>query len=188
MRSLLPIPRPYLLGVVALVLCLGQPLEATPKKGDKAPVFSLRDPDGAWFKLTDLAYPGASRARRPKHVVLLDFFSTDCKPCIKALPKLVKLHDKYKGKAVKVVLLALPEKNDTDEMKLAAFLKKHRLPFLVLVDSYGKVARKYVMNKGLVSIPALFVIHKNLVVKDVLRKMDARRLRSMEKLVERLAK
>jgi len=121
-------------------------------------------------------------------VVLLDFFSTDCKPCIKALPKLVKLHKKFKGKAVKVVLLALPEKNDTDERKLAAFLKKRALPFLVLVDSYGNVAKKYVVKKKLVRIPALFVIDKDKRVKEVFRKMDAKTLLGLDRLVGRLAK
>ena len=173
---------------LAFVLCLSPPLWAGPKKGDKAPAFSLRDPDGAWFKLTDLTYKGPAKARRPKHVVLLDFFSTDCKPCIKALPKLIKLHHKYKGKGVKVVLLALPEKGDSDERKLAAFLKKRSLPFLVLVDSYGKVAGKYVMRKGVVKIPALFVIDKGLVVREVLQKVDSRAQQKLNKLMEKLTK
>lgn len=176
------------LGVVIFVLCFGSSLAAAPKVGSKVPGFALRDPEGAWFKLSEMTYPGPARTRKPKHVVLLDFFSTDCKPCIKALPKLIKLHKKYKGKPVKVVLLALPEKADTNEKKLAAFLRKHPLPFLVLVDSYGKVARKYVMNKGLVRIPALFVVNKDMVLKEVVRKMDARTLLKLEKLVERLAK
>jgi len=185
-----PLPKPHLLmpGLVIFVLCLCPSSWAGPKKGVRAPAFSLRDPEGAWFKLSDLTYRGPAKARKPKHVVLLDFFSTDCKPCIKALPKLIKLHNKFKGKAVKVVLLALPEKADADERKLAAFLKKRSLPFLVLVDSYGKVAGKYVMRKGLVKIPALFVIDKDMVVREVLQKMDAKALLGLDKLMEKLTR
>ena len=188
MRCPLPGPLLLVLGLVIFLLCFSPPLWAGPRKGDRAPAFSLRDPEGAWFKLTDLTYRGPARARRSKHVVLLDFFSTDCKPCIKALPKLIKLHNKFKGKAVKLVLLALPEKADTDERKLAAFLKKRSLPFLVLVDSYGKVAGKYVMRKGVVKIPALFVIDKGLVVREVLQKVDSRAQQKLNKLMEKLTK
>lgn len=186
----LPSGRRLLAGVVAtlLVFCAGASLEAAPKKGSKAPGFSLRDPEGAWFKLADLTYAGRARARKPKHVVLLDFFSTDCKPCIKALPKLIKLHNKFKGKPVKVVLLALPEKTDTDERKLAAFLKRRALPFLVLVDSYGKAAGKYVMRKGVVRIPAMFVIDRQGVVRDVVRKMDDKTLHRLKGLVGKLSR
>ncbi len=188
MRHPLPAVRRLMPAVAAALLLFGSPLEAAPKKGSKVPGFSLRDPEGAWFKLADLTYPGPAKARRPKHVVLLDFFSTDCKPCVKALPKLIKLHNKFKGKGVKVVLLALPEKSDTDERKLAAFLKRRALPFLVLVDSYGKAAGKYVMRKGVVRIPALFVIDKQMVLREVVRKMDDKTLPRLEKLVGKLAR
>ena len=99
-----------------------------------------------------------------------------------------KLHNKFKGKRVKVVLLALPEKTDNDERKLAAFLKRRALPFLVLVDSYGKAAGKYVVRKGVVKIPALFVIDKRGVIREVVRKMDDKTLHRLEGLVGKLAR
>ena len=175
------------LPVAALVLGLSLPAVAKPQVGEPAPTFSLRDREGALVSLSDLAYPGRVRPRRPKQVVLMDFFRTDCAPCKKALPKLVKLHNKLKGKAVKILLMALLEDQD-GEKKLDAFLKKHPLPFAVLVDSYNVAAKKYVTNKGKVKIPAMFIVDKNRVVQNVLQSLDAKALPALQKQMEKLAK
>jgi len=130
-----------------------------PVVGKAAPTFSLRDREGALIALGDLCYPGAARAHQPKHVVVLDFFRTDCKPCRKSLPRLVELHKQLKGKAVKVMLVALLE-DDEGQEKLDSFLRGQQLPFPVLVDAYAVASKKYVSKGGGVQIPALFVIDR----------------------------
>jgi peroxiredoxin len=137
---------------------------AAPTIGKPAPGFSLRDREGTLVSLSDLSYSGKARSHRPKHVVLLDFFRTDCKPCRKALPKLVALHNKLKGKRVKVFLVALLEEDEGQE-KLDRFLKGKRLPFPVLVDAYAVASKKYVAKGSGVQIPALFVIDRQGVLR-----------------------
>jgi peroxiredoxin len=147
-----------------VALLLSTSALAAPEVGKSAPSFALRDRSGALLRLADLAYPGAARPHRPKHALLLDFFRTDCKPCRKGIPKLVKLHAKYKGKGLKVVLIALLE-DDEGQQKLDAFLAKHRLPFTVLIDAYGVAGKKYVRKGNGFSIPATFLIDSSGVLR-----------------------
>ena len=160
---------------------------AAPALNKAAPTFSLRDRQGALIALGDLAYSGKAKARRPKQVVLLDFFRTDCKPCHKGLAKLIGLHKKYKGKGVTVYLVALLE-DDGGEGKLNAFLKKNPLPFPVLVDAYGVVGKKYVKSGNGFSIPALFVIDKDGVLRAHVQGLNKTAANKLDPLLARLAK
>jgi peroxiredoxin len=147
-----------------LFVLAAAPAVATPKIGQPAPAFSLRDREGTLVSLADLAYPGRAKGHRPKRVVVLDFFRTDCKPCRKALPKLVALHKTFKDKPVRVILVALLEEDEGQE-KLDRFLEKQRLPFAVLVDTYAVAGKKYVAKGRGVQIPALFVIDRSGVLR-----------------------
>lgn len=153
-----------LLGACLLLASVASPASAAPTLGKGAPAFRLRDRGGALIALEDFAYGGKQRPRRAKQVVVLDFFRTDCAPCKASMPKLVKLHERYKGKAVKVLLIALLER-DKGEQKLDAYLKRTKLPFGVLVDSYGLAGKKYVKHGSGFRIPALFVIDKSGVLR-----------------------
>ena len=164
-----------------------QPLFAAPGVEKKAPDFSLRDRDGTLVRLSDFAYSGKPRPRRSKQVVVIDFFRTDCKPCRKGLPKLVKLHRRYKNRGVKVLLVALLEE-EKGEAKLGAFLRKNPLPFTVLIDSYGVAAKKYVLENGIVKIPALFVVDRHGKLRHVVRGLDDKGFKRLQKLVEKLAR
>ena len=142
--------------------------DAKPRKNKPAPDFALRDRQGTLVRLSDLASPGKAQTRQSRKVVVLDFFRTDCAPCVKALPKLVALHNKFKGRGVTVLLVALLEQ-ERGEQKLAAFLKRHPVPFSVLVDSYEVAAKKYVVQRGRAKIPALFVVDRKRVLREVVR-------------------
>ena len=158
-----------------------------PQLGKPAPVFSLRDREGALVSLGDLAYAGPERPTRPRHVVVLDFFRTDCKPCIKSLPKLVELHKKYHAKRVKVILVALLEEEEGQE-KLDRFLERQGLPFLVLVDPYAAAGKKYVEKAGNVQLPSLFVIDRTGVLRHRTQGVTAEAAPKLHKLIDGLLK
>lgn len=150
------------LAAVCLVLpAAGTPAAGGPKVrvGDQAPDFSLRDLDSNLVRLSDLAYPGEEVSWKKKKKVLLDFFRTDCKPCIKKLPEIIAYHNKHKDE-VRVVLIALLE-SERGREKLDRFLKENEVPFPVLVDSYETVAKKYIVDGETVTLPAIFLISKN---------------------------
>ncbi|MBK8012102.1 MAG: TlpA family protein disulfide reductase [Deltaproteobacteria bacterium] len=139
-----------------------------PKKGTQlelnvaAPDFRLRALDGAMVKLSDLAYPGRERSYAPKSPVFLDFFRTDCKPCLEAMPELVALNNKYAPRGLKVVLVALLEDQD-GRGKLEQYLATQKLPFVVVVDGNQMFAKRYLGE--VVTLPASFLIDREGLLK-----------------------
>lgn len=175
------------LSVFMAMMLASYSLKAQPKIGKIAPDFSLRDKEGTLIRLSDFAYRGKAKALKPKQVVVLDFFRTDCKPCKQGLPKLVKLHKRYKERGAKVLLIALLE-DDQGEAKLDQFLKNNPIPFTVLVDSYGTVAKKYVMEDGKLKIPALFLLNRQRELQHVVRGLDAKSFGQLKSHLDKLAK
>ena len=66
--------------------------------GTPAPDFTVKDLDGKQVSLASL---------RGK-VVLIDFWTTSCHPCIKSLPRLAELHAQYKAKGFELLAVASP--------------------------------------------------------------------------------
>jgi len=96
--------------------------------------------------------------------VVLEFFRTDCKPCVKGLPRLAALQRRYRGRPVQVLMVALLEK-DEGERKLRAFLKRHPVPFPVLIDAYGVAAKRYIRQGDGLKLPGLFLIDRDGVLR-----------------------
>jgi len=133
------------------------------KVGDKAPDFSLRDLQSNLIRLSDLAYEGKEVSWKKKKNVLIDFFRTDCKPCLKELPQVIAYHEKHKSE-VQVLMIALLEE-ENGRKKLDTFLKKHKLPFPVLVDAYENTAKKYIVDGESLTLPSIFFIDEKGVVR-----------------------
>ncbi len=118
------------LSLFSLPLSAVQPaLEAD----DPAPAFTGIGLDGAAFDSEVLA----------GEFYLLDFWGVWCPPCIRAFPKLTRLHHDYATRGFQVVGLAVLS-GTTEEV--AAFLDDHEVSYpIVLVetevpDSYGVLA------------------------------------------------
>jgi len=94
-----------------------------------APDFTLEDLNGRRVRLEDL---------RGK-VVFLNFWATWCPPCILEMPTMEKLHREFGGKGL--VILAVNFQESSEQVK--AFLKKHQLTFITLLDPKGKVFKLY---------------------------------------------
>lgn len=131
----------------------------TPQAGEAAPAFQLRALDRAMVRLSDLAYPGKERSYAKKRPILLDFFRTDCEPCLAAMPELVAAHDKYAKRGLQVLLVALVEEGDENATKLQRYLADKKLPFTVVVDRADYVSEKYLGK--IVALPATFLIDRD---------------------------
>lgn len=95
----------------------------------------------------------------------MDFFRTDCKPCVKSLAALKKLHKAFaKHKQVRFLLVALLEQ-ESGEGRLEAFLKKTPVPFPIVLDAYEKAAKKFIATRNSIQLPSLFVVDKKGVVR-----------------------
>lgn len=108
-----------------------------------APDFALPNLDGKDVKLSQLLTRGP---------VILDFWATWCKPCIKGFPALQQIHDKYKERGLTV--LAVSVDSPKSRSRIAPFIASQKYTFEVLLDTEGKVAQKY----NAVAIPRTVVI------------------------------
>jgi peroxiredoxin len=113
------------------------------KKGTLAPDFTLPSMDGKNVTLSQ--YRG-----KP---VIVDFWATWCKPCAQELTTL-KAWAKKRAESEREQVPVLAISIDEDQEDLQYYLKKHPLPFVVLKDPDGAVAKRY----NIEGIPALFVL------------------------------
>ncbi len=129
-----------------------QPTGAPTAKGN-APDFTLPSLDGKNISLSD--YAG-------KSVVLIDFWSTTCDPCLVAMPHLVALYEKHKAQGFVILAVSLdgPETRsqvssvvhdkkmtfpvllDEETSVVARYNPKKDMPFSVLIDKNGNIVRK----------------------------------------------
>jgi thiol-disulfide isomerase/thioredoxin len=141
--------------------------------GDEAPKFALRTLDGKYELLTRWTGERLSRpASQPtRHVVLVSFFATWCQPCMKELPHLENLWQKYQDEDVRIFLVditdatrSVPQYADAPQPK--PFLEERGLTMPLLLDTYGMAMERYVPDKML---PRLFVLDKYRTIKLIKR-------------------
>lgn len=119
--------------------------------GSPAPDFTLQDTDGAAFRLADTR----------GSVVLLDFWSTHCAPCVPAMRHAQSLHERLADAGLVVLTVsAFEEPGGPDPLPLfqrlgldyrllldgTAVAERYRvtvLPTLYLIDREGRVAHAY---------------------------------------------
>lgn len=95
--------------------------------------------------------PAISNEELKNKVILLDFWNILCKPCIKSLPKLQKLHDKYEDRGLVVIACAGGSKKKTKE-----FLDKHGYNFPA-----GMVAYQMILDYAIRGNPSYFLIDRD---------------------------
>ena len=82
---------------------------------------------------------------------------------MKEVPEVIKFHYKHKEK-VQVLMIALLE-DENGRARLNQWLKANKLPFPVLVDAYESAAKKYIFKGETVSLPSIFLIDENGLVR-----------------------
>ena len=129
----------------ALATCLAFPQAA---KADevrvKAPSFQAKDMNGEPVVLEDLLGKGP---------VLVDFWATWCKPCIKELPHIQRIHEKYSEKGLTVLAVTIDSPKSQSRVK--PFVSGRGFTFSVVMDGSQDVFRK-LQGKG--TIPYVVVI------------------------------
>lgn len=133
-----PGPRNYspdilgkILGRVSVLACLSGGLVLfcpPPALAQKAPDFALSDLAGRHHRLMDY-FPG--------HVVLINFWATWCVPCVKELPHLQGLQDRYCGQGLQVLAISIdgPDRSAV----VASFIGRYGITLPVLLDTKSEV-------------------------------------------------
>jgi peroxiredoxin len=128
--------------------------------GTPAPSFSLPSLDGSRVMLNvwcgqTLAKPYLNKIR---HVVIVSYWATYCKPCQKEIPELMKFMEKHTADSVKIFCISIDKEGAT---KVKPFVVEKNYTVPVLLDPYQKTAERY----GVKSLPALFVVGPDGVIR-----------------------
>jgi peroxiredoxin len=113
------------------------------KKGDKAINFTLKNLQGKKISLSHFL---------KKKVIIIDFWATWCPTCIKEIKYFNKVYKKFKKKGLIILGINFKE----EKKKIVSFSKKIKILYPVLLDTKGKVAKKY----GILGIPSVIIINK----------------------------
>jgi peroxiredoxin len=114
--------------VVCTLLALASPSQAE----GTAPDFTLSNLDGKDVVLSELLQKGP---------VIVDFWATWCKPCLKAFPGLQEILDTYRERGLSIVAVSVD--SPKSRSRVAPLIKSKKYTFEVLLDTQGRVAKKY---------------------------------------------
>ncbi|MGH9798978.1 MAG: TlpA disulfide reductase family protein [Blastocatellia bacterium] len=145
--------------------------EAEIKKVLDVPVSKL---DGSTFKLED--YRGK--------VLVVDFWATFCGPCVKQVPELVKLNEKYRDRGLALVGLTADPKSD--QQKVEDFVKKFEVNYQIGYDNSwiaGAFLKGTEDDSGSPPIPQLFIFSRDGRVVEHLIGEQPGRMQHLEKVI-----
>jgi peroxiredoxin len=117
--------------------------------GKDAPDFALKGLDDKVVKLSDLK----------GSVVIVDFWATWCRPCVKSLPHLDALYKEKSPAGLKVLAVNLQQDKDT----VAAFVKKQGWTLPIVLDTEASAASNYQAT----AIPQTVVVGKDGKIKQI---------------------
>lgn len=139
--------------ILLCLLCLQFGLSATPAQAVKintpAPDFTLTDLHGSKVSLSSL---------RGK-VVLLNFWSTTCPPCVVEIPSLTDLYREFRVQGLVVLGIAL----DPSEKPVRELTTRLKVEYPNLMDSAKDV---YFDSYGLFGQPVSVIVDRNGLVRE----------------------
>ena len=109
--------------------------------GSESPDFSATDLRGRQVVLSKF---------RNRKVVVVDFWTTWCGPCIKAMPALQELYDEFEGREVEILAVNLGE----DPERVRRFVERKNYTFRVVADRDRAIGKRFAVS----AIPVLVVV------------------------------
>ena len=145
--------------------------------GDEAPTWALMYAPGKfeflrnWSEVKIDPKTGKEKKLRlnvsqpDRHAVVMSFFATWCKPCMKELPILEEVYQEYKDERVKFFLIDITEATRSnpgtvygmsykDVPVAGPFLKKKGVTMQILFDNRGTAMKRYNAQ----TLPRLFMV------------------------------
>ena len=114
-----------------------------PSRTKQAPEFSVAGLRGDRLALRGLR----------GNVVFLNFWATWCPPCKEEMPSMERLYRRHKDRGLTMLAISI----DSDGRKVADFVKKLGLTFLIGLDPKLEVANAYAVR----ALPSTFLIDRN---------------------------
>ncbi len=135
--------------------------------GDIAPSWALMYGPGQFEFLKNWSEEEGKKLRKfttqpDRHAVLMSFFATWCQPCMKELPLLEEVYQKYKDERIKFFLVDITEATRTipgneNLPKAGPFLREKGFTMQILFDTRGTVMKRYNAQ----TLPRLFMMDGN---------------------------
>ena len=122
-----------------------------PQTGFRAPDFTLDDPSGATYALSNLK----------GQAVLVNLWATWCPPCRAEMPTIEKVYEEYKAQGF--VVLALNMTYQDDPLAVVPFVKEYGMTFPILLEETGETAAAYQLR----SLPSSYFINREGIISDV---------------------
>ena len=87
-------------------------------------------------------------------VVLVNFWATGCATCVAEMPQITATFEKFRSQGYQTLAVAM---HYDAPANVASFAESHHLPFGVVIDNTGEIARRF----GRVQVtPTTFLINK----------------------------
>jgi thiol-disulfide isomerase/thioredoxin len=138
-------------------------------EGRSAPMFRLPVYNAKEFGESSVGvdrYVGPEATDKNTKVLVVSFMASFCGPCKKEMPYLQSLHEKYKDKGLRVMMVAI-DKEEDGQKKVADLIALNKVTFPVLKDRFNIVARRWLGDKS--PLPSLFMVKPDGVVSVVHR-------------------
>jgi thiol-disulfide isomerase/thioredoxin len=87
-------------------------------------------------------------------VVLINFWATDCRNCVKEMPDLIKTYQEYQNQGLEIIAVAMPYDPPAQVVNYAT---QKQLPFPVMHDSYAEITQKF---GGVKVTPTTYIYNK----------------------------
>ncbi|BAS68190.1 TlpA disulfide reductase family protein [Bathymodiolus septemdierum thioautotrophic gill symbiont] len=116
-----------------------------------------RGKQGMSLNLKTLDGEVASLGHYKGQVLLINFWASWCNPCIKEIPSLMRLQQKFNEKDFKIITINVGEPRD----KIVKFIKKLKLTLPILLDENGKAVKEW----GVYAYPSNFLIDREGVIR-----------------------
>jgi thiol-disulfide isomerase/thioredoxin len=107
------------------------------------------------LSFTALDGRAVSLAQLKGKVVLLDFWSTTCVPCIRELPDLKKLYSKYQSRGLECIGISL----DSNKQQLERFIQRQEIAWPQFYEPAGPT-NWIAVEFGIRSIPVIWLVDR----------------------------
>lgn len=158
-----------LLALPLLLAAADGPTEDVAELNKAVPTFRLPVYNAKEYGLPTVGtddFVGLEAKDKATKAMLVSFMASFCAPCKKELPVLQKLHEKYKGQGLRVMLVAIDAEPD-GQKKVADLLVENAVTLPVAKDRFNIVARRWLGSKS--PLPSLFMVRPDGTVASVHR-------------------
>ena len=115
-----------------------------------------------------------------RNVVVLNFFSTTCIPCMREIPTYNKLAEKFRRETVKMIYVNVDA--DVNPLDMSRFVAKKRIKVPMMMPNQRDAVRKYKAY----SLPRMIVIDKNGIIVKVITGFNENLETELTQLINKL--